>query len=163
MSRSSEVYGAIAVVIVAVGALLAWEFVPSVVAVGCGAYDLAVRIESPDGVPHAVACSPFFDREVAAFAVEQDSLASPEWAIVVAPFDGREIIIRVPFSTRTSPMGRVLSRSQARYLGVVAVLKDDRRVGRVIAIPDRGASNKIVVVLSQESGHAEQSLAAESR
>jgi hypothetical protein len=163
MTKSPEAITAITAGILVAGALLAWEFLPVQVGVSSGSYDLAVRIECSSGKPKSVACSPFFSRESAEGVVAYEDPESPEWHSVAAPFMGGVMTVSIPNGSRHSPMGRLVSYSQARYLGVVASLEDGRKVGCVVEIPNRGASNEIVVKLSQEPRHAEPGVGADSR
>jgi hypothetical protein len=158
MSSSSQATTALAAAVLVVGALLAWEFLPVEVGVGSRRYELVVKIESPEGNPKVVAYSSFGSRESAVDAVEHDSPKSHEWESVIAPYDGRMLTVWVTSTTRTSPMGRVVSHSHTPFLGVMALLDDDRRVGRVVEIPTPGATNEILVVLSPEPGMPNKAL-----
>ncbi|MBX7102568.1 MAG: hypothetical protein K1X57_00700 [Gemmataceae bacterium] len=128
--------------------VLAWEFIPVLVIIWDGGFDLTVRIECPEGRPLAVTCEAFGRREYAEEAVAH--LLPPEsrsWSTVVDPFDGQPITVQVAVSGRDSPFGRELRRSQFPFLAVIAVLPDGRRVGKVVDIPDGRVSREVSVAL----------------
>jgi len=138
----------IAVVAVLALGVLAWEFIPVQVMIWDGSFDLTVRVESSAGQPQVVSCEAFGRREYAEEAVAH--LLPPEsrmWSTTADPFDGQPLIVRVAVSGRESPFGRELRRSQFRYLAVIAVLPDGRRVGKVVDIPDERVSREVSVAL----------------
>ena len=138
----------IAVVAVLALGVLAWEFVPIQVLIWDGSFDLIVRVECPEGRPRAVTCEAFDRREFANEAVTHLLPSeSRSWSAVADPFDGRPITVHVAVSGRESPFGRELRRSQFRYLAVIAVMPDGRRVGKVVDIPDGQVSREVSVAL----------------
>jgi hypothetical protein len=137
----------ITVALIAAG-LLAWEFVPIQVIVWDGAYELTVRVESPDGRPRSVSCEAFGRREYAdAAVVHPHPPESQRWSAVADPFEGQPITVQVAVSGRESPFGRELRRSQFKFLAVNAVMADGRRVGKVVEIPDSRVSREVAVTL----------------
>ena len=126
--------------------VLAWEFVPVQVLIWDGSFNLIVRVECPEGRPRAVTCEAFGRREYADEAVAH-LLPLESWSAVADPFDGQPITVRVAVSGRESPFGRELLRSQFRFLAVIAVLPDGRRVGKVVDIPDGRVSREVSVAL----------------
>jgi hypothetical protein len=61
--------------------------------------------------------------------------------------DGERFEAHVTFTDRESGMGWRYSSFQYRYLVVVAVLADGRRVGKVVELPDARESREITVHL----------------
>jgi hypothetical protein len=163
MSKMRAAQYAVAAVAVVASGLLAWEFVPLQMGRGCGVYELAVRVDCPDHLPQALAYGPFFSRESAAACVANTGPSFSGWEWVVSPYDRRPLTVAIPYTTYTSPLGRRIGRSQASFLAVVALLEDDRLIGRVIEIPDGRASKAITVSLGSEPGHAEPGVGADSR
>jgi hypothetical protein len=125
---------------------LAWEFVPLEKKIWDGGFHLTVHVESEAGQPLSVSCETFGRREHAEEALAV--LLPPEtrmWSTVADPFDGQPLTVLVPVSGRESPLGRELRRSQFRYLVVIAVLPDGRRVGKLVDIPDSRVSQEVSV------------------
>ena len=123
---------------------LAWYLLPE--ARWSGGYSLTVRFQSADARPQSVACSPFHRREDAEKAIATESLGSPEWDIVTDPFDGRPINLDISVTGRTW-LGQERERVQPHYLAVVAMMPENRRVGRIVEIPDGRVSKQLTVFL----------------
>ena len=116
---------------------LAWEFVPLQKKICDGSFDLTVHVECQAGQPLTVSCETFGRQEHAEEALSV--LLPPEigmWSTLSDPFDGQPLTVRVAVSSRESPLGRIFRRSQFRYLVVIAVLPDGRRVGKMLDIPE---------------------------
>jgi hypothetical protein len=130
-----------------VACVLAWEFIPIQVMIWDGEFDLTVHVSSSDGPLHSVSCQAFSRREDAEYVVKH--LLPPEglWFTVADPFDGQPLTVGVPLSGRVSPWGRELGRFQFKYLVVIGQLKDGRRIGKLVEIPDSRESREVSVAL----------------
>lgn len=129
-------------------ALVAWEFIPIQVSLCDGSYNLTVRIKSSVGQPSSVSCEVFGNLDYAKEVVDNQFPPETEmWSRVVDPFDGQPITVSVPLTERLSPLGRELSRVQFRYLAVIAVLPDGKRIGKLVNIPDCRELREVSVVL----------------
>jgi hypothetical protein len=134
-------------VVVAAGALT-WEFIPFYVIVWDGGFDLTVNVSSTAGPLHSVSCQAFGRREEADEALE--NLRPPEtrlWSAAADPFTGEPLTVFVPPSGRESPCGREPRRSQFRHLVVLGELRDGRRTGKLVEIPDGRVSREVSVRL----------------
>jgi hypothetical protein len=128
--------------------VLAWEFIPIQVTVWDGGFDLTVHVSSTAGPLRAVSCQAYGQREDAEAAVQD--LVPPRMGFASAtadPFDGRPLTVNVHVSGRLSPFGRELARFQYRHLVVIGQLKDGRRIGKRIEIPDGCLSREVRVSL----------------
>jgi hypothetical protein len=137
----------ITAVLLGAGAL-ACEFIPLGYSIWDGDFDLRVNVSSTAGSLRAVTCQACSHSEEAEYIL--DHLLPPEtdlWSTVADPFDGQPLTVRVPVSGRTSPCGRELDRSQFRYLVVIGQLKDGRRMGKLVDIPDCRVSREVTVSL----------------
>jgi hypothetical protein len=115
---------------------------------GCGKFDLAVVVEPSGGRICAVTSEAFQRREEAESALEQLTPPSSDWCSATeAPFTGQPLKTRVPFSQRTSALGREIDYIQFHYLVVIAELQDGRRVGKLVDIPDGRMSREVHVGL----------------
>ena len=137
----------IVALLVIVGAL-AWEFIPIQVTIWDGGFDLTVQVSSTAGPLRAVSCQAYSRREEAEHILEH--LLPPEtrlWSAVADPFDGKPLAVAVPLSGRVSPCGRELLRVQFQYLVVIGQLKDGRRIGKLVEIPDSRVCREVSVLL----------------
>lgn len=123
---------------------LAWYLLPETR--WSGGYSLTVHLQSADARPQSVACSPFHRREDAEKAISAESLGSPEWDVVADPFDGRPISLDVPVAGQAW-LGQERGRVQPQYLAVVAMMPENRRVGRIVEIPDGRVTKELTVSL----------------
>jgi hypothetical protein len=123
-----------------------WFYTSKEYVIWDGGFDLTVHVSSNPVRPRSVTCQAFGHREYADFAVEH--LLPPSsrlWSATADPFDGKPIRVDVPVSGRDSMSGRELARFQFRYLVVIAVLPDGRRVGKLVNIPDSRVSREVTV------------------
>jgi len=123
---------------------LAWYLLPETR--WTGGYSLTVHLQSANARPQSVACSPFHHSEDAEKAIATESVGSPEWAVVADPFDGCPINLDVPVAGRAW-LGQERGRVQPQYLAVVAMMPENRRVGRIVQIPDGQVSKELTVSL----------------
>jgi hypothetical protein len=129
------------------GALL-WVYTSARWIIWDGGFDLTVRVSSHPGPPRAVSCQAFALREQAEFVLEH--LLPPEtrlWSAVADPFADEPLSVYVRVSGWASMSGRELRRFQFRYLVVIAVLPDGRRVGKLVDIPDGRVCREVTVEL----------------
>jgi hypothetical protein len=138
----------LAVALLVVVGAAAWVYTSTTHIIWDGGYDLTVRVLSDAGPPRSVSCETFGRREYAEHAAAHRlPPESQMWSAVADPFDGQPITVKVAVSGRESMSGRELRRSQFRYLVVVAVLPDGRRVAKVVEIPDGRMSRELSVTL----------------
>jgi hypothetical protein len=129
------------------GAVL-WVCASTTYIIWDGGYDLTVRVSSSPGPPRSVSCQACGRREAAEYVLEH--LLPPEtrsYSATADPFAGEPLTVNVPVSGRESMTGRQLSRFQFRWLVVIAVLPDGRRVGKLVEIPDGEVSREVRVEL----------------
>lgn len=128
---------------VLMGGTLAWEFVIGPVAVGDGGYDLAVTISAAPGTLTSVRVQGFPRQDIAA------SPESPEFAgwISASPASGKSVKVPIQVSTKTSPLGREISRVGTAYLVVVADWPDGTQTQKMVPIPDSRVSQAVTVTL----------------
>ncbi|OWK37961.1 hypothetical protein FRUB_07081 [Fimbriiglobus ruber] len=130
------------------GGILALDFVPGCAGHWDGNYNLTVRVARPAGLPRSVRCEAVGQREVA--EALRDELAQPDpgsYSVVTEGFDGKPLTVRVPAGHMHSPLGRVVRRWQFKYLVVIGVLPDGRRVSAVEKIPDHRETQEVSVTL----------------
>lgn len=124
-----------------------WLFDSFIVAVGDGHFDLAVSVQSTSKSPiRAVTCEAFGREEYANDAL--DRLQPPEdlsRSDVADPFTGQTLSVRVPFSDRVSPLGRLVSDVQFPSLLVIVTYGDGRRIGKAVTIPRRDVTRAVSV------------------
>jgi len=136
------------IAVVVVAGALAWEFVPLQVTIWDGGFDLTVNVSSTAGPLRSVSCQAFGRREEADEVLKY--LLPPEtrlWSAVADPFAGEPLTVFVPLSGRESPSGRELRRFQFRHLVVIGELRDGRRTGKRVEIPDGRVSREVSVLL----------------
>jgi hypothetical protein len=105
-------------------------------------------VSSTAGPLRAVTCQACSDREEAEYTLEYlIPLETRHWSAVADPFDGQPLMVPVPVSGRTSPFGRKVHRFQFRHLVVIGQLKDGRRMGKRVEIPDCRVSREVTVSL----------------
>jgi hypothetical protein len=138
----------VALLLLACAAL--WVYTSTTYIIWDGGFDLTVRVSSNPGWPRSVSCQAFGNREDAEVVLDHmlptESPLGSESAIS-DPFNGEPLILIVPVSGRESMSGRQLSRFQFRWLVVIGVLQDGRRVGKLVEIPDGRESREVSVVL----------------
>lgn len=117
-------------------------------------YDLTVRIVNEGKPIRWTACQPFEDRESAQHAVREHRRNRHFFPVGPSmifgepkPFTGAPLTVRVSASRVRTRMGRELSRSQDRYLAIVAELQDGERIGKVVEIPDERESKEMTVTV----------------
>jgi hypothetical protein len=109
-----------------------------------GSFDLTVKVTSSDGPIEAVWCQAE-NRESAEFALKDLKLEPSRWSAAADPFRGQPLTVPVPISGRDSPLGRELGRTQFRDLVVIAQVRDGRRLGKLVEIPDCRVSREVSV------------------
>lgn len=138
----------VAIALLLVAGAVVWVCTSTPCVVWDGGFDLTVNVSSDPGPPRSVTCQALGRREEAECVLEH--LLPPEtrlWSAIANPFVGKALTVRVPLSGRDSMSGRELSRFQFRYMVVVAVLPDGRRVGKLVDIPDCRVAREVAVVL----------------
>jgi hypothetical protein len=131
-----------------VASLLLWVYTSTTCILWHANFELTVHVSSDPGPPRSVSCQAMGRRDDAVTVLQH--LAPPEtklWSATAEPFDGKPLVVNVPVGGRESMSGRELKRYQFRYLVVIAVLADGRRVGKLVEIPDSRESREISVEL----------------
>lgn len=137
----------IVIVVLMIAGVLLWVYTSMQYTIWDGGFELTIHVSSDPGPPRSVSCQAFGSRQDAEYVLTR--LIHPErlWSIVADPFNGEALILNVPLSGHDSMSGRELVRFQFRYLVVIAVLPDGRRVGKLVEIPDCRVSREVSVVL----------------
>jgi hypothetical protein len=116
-----------------------------------GGFDLTVHVSSQPGPPQSVSCEVIYRREAAEQVLEHLAQPPPQrgpvMAVTADPFAGEPLTVHVPVSWWESMSGRRLTRPRPLWLVVIAVLPDGRRVGKLVEVPDRGATRQVSVEL----------------
>lgn len=113
---------------------------------GSGGVNLLVRIHSEFPVREA-STEVFWQREQAASATKVCSPDALRDVVPTSGLRGEPFEVWVPIDTRISGLGLTNTRVQTRYLVLVAVLADGRRVGKVVELPDARESREVTVRL----------------
>ena len=126
---------------------LAWDFVPLQYTIWDGGFfDLKVHLVSQAGPIRSVHCSAYRQRQEAELASENPLQAEAYATANADPFVGEALILNLPLSGRTSPMGRELSFHQCRHLLVRVNLVNGRQISKIVEIDSR-LSREITVSL----------------
>ena len=131
-------------IVVAIGL---WLSTCGVQYIGDGGHQLTVHVSVADGQLQSVACKTFARRHDAEFVAKDIPPMEVDVRAIANPFVGEPLFVTVRFSTRTALSGRELSRFQFRYLVVVAVFVDGRRVAKVVDLPDLRDDGEIRVTI----------------
>lgn len=136
------------VALLAIGAILTWEFLPMQRTVWDGGFDLTVNVSSTAGPLRSVMCKSCRQREETEFILEHsEHQEARSCAVFVDPFDGKPLTAHVPLSGVDSPCGRDLRRFQDHYLVVIGQLQDGRQMKKVVEIPDCRESREVSLLL----------------
>ena len=102
-----------------------------------GAYPLEVTVAVEGDPPKWVSCQTSHDERDAEWMSKQPKLYDDfERVVMVTPFEGQPIEVRVPYSYHGHAFGLKTDWSQHRYLVVMADWPDGRHMAKVVAIPD---------------------------
>ncbi len=135
--------------LLAVVAAAIWSYTSATYIIWDGGFELTVRVSSNLGPPRSVNCQAFGDEELAKLVLEkmpQETFPGSESA-TSDPFTDEPLTVIIPVSGGGSMSGRQLGRFQFRWLVVIGVLPDGRRVGKLVEIPDGRESREVCVVL----------------
>lgn len=131
---------------VGVGFLLLYDRATTLL--GSGGVNLPIRIQS--ALPFREASTEvFWRREPVGSSVHCDPplILRLKEPVPASGLHGEPFEVWVPIESRISGLGLTTVRTQAKYLAVVAVLADGRRVGKVVELPDARESREVTVRL----------------